>query len=353
MSVTVIADVSRVADGDIVGPFDYKGPIDCSGNPNYPAADAGDVYVVQVAGKIGGASGPNVDVKEQLICRATTAGGTHAAVGANWNRYVSDIPNPLDTADIGVLVQAQDPDLTAIAALTSAADKLPYATGTGAWAMTDLPADGRAVINIHSTKLAAIGALTWAANKMLYLTGAATAAVADLTVLARSLLAASTVEAMAGVLASSYVAGKGGAASANGSLTTEEIARTVSVPALGANSMVTIRAVFECTENAGVKTARVRFGAPGAGAGGSTLTSVAMTNLERLYVDVRFMNQGLTNSQVAVYGVTSAGTSGTSSSAVPSFSVDTSAGIDIVFTTTKDNAADSFVLRSYMVEVHP
>ena len=40
----------------------YKGTIDCSGNPDYPAADCGWLYVVSVAGKIGGASGINLNV---------------------------------------------------------------------------------------------------------------------------------------------------------------------------------------------------------------------------------------------------------------------------------------------------
>jgi hypothetical protein len=31
----------------------FKGGIDCSANPNYPAADAGWTYKVTVAGKIG------------------------------------------------------------------------------------------------------------------------------------------------------------------------------------------------------------------------------------------------------------------------------------------------------------
>lgn len=63
----------------------YKGVIDCSANPNYPAADAGDTHKVSVAGKIGGASGPNVEVGDMLICTTdATASGDHATVGANW-----------------------------------------------------------------------------------------------------------------------------------------------------------------------------------------------------------------------------------------------------------------------------
>lgn len=34
----------------------FKGGIDASTNPNYPAADAGWAYKITVAGKIGGAS---------------------------------------------------------------------------------------------------------------------------------------------------------------------------------------------------------------------------------------------------------------------------------------------------------
>lgn len=43
--------------------------------------------------------------------------------------------------------QPLDPDLTAIGALASAADKLPYATGAGAWALTTFTAAGRALID--------------------------------------------------------------------------------------------------------------------------------------------------------------------------------------------------------------
>jgi len=69
----------------LLDPLLYKGVIDCSGNPNYPAADAGHIWWVSVAGKVGGASGDAVEVGDLLFCKADgSAAGTKAAVGANW-----------------------------------------------------------------------------------------------------------------------------------------------------------------------------------------------------------------------------------------------------------------------------
>ncbi len=64
----------------------YKGAISCSGNPNYPAADAGHVYWVSTAGKIGGVSGINIEVGDLLLCKVdSSATGTQAVVGGNWD----------------------------------------------------------------------------------------------------------------------------------------------------------------------------------------------------------------------------------------------------------------------------
>jgi hypothetical protein len=53
----------------------------------------------------------------------------------------------LQPAAIGTTVQAYDADLSAIAALTSASDKVPYATGAGTWALADFSAAGRALVD--------------------------------------------------------------------------------------------------------------------------------------------------------------------------------------------------------------
>jgi hypothetical protein len=70
----------------------YKGVINCSANPNYPAADAGDTYKISVAGKIGGASGKVVQVGDLVLCCVdSSATGDEAAVGANWDVVQTNI----------------------------------------------------------------------------------------------------------------------------------------------------------------------------------------------------------------------------------------------------------------------
>lgn len=80
-SIKAYADALLAANDAMI----FKGVIDCSGNPNYPAADAGHVYSVSVAGKIGGGSGVNVEVGDSLLCIAdSTASGNQATVGTSW-----------------------------------------------------------------------------------------------------------------------------------------------------------------------------------------------------------------------------------------------------------------------------
>lgn len=71
--------------GNLSGAMVLKGVLDCSASPNYPAGTAGDLYKVSVAGKVGGASGPSVEIGDVVICITTAVTGTHAAVGTSWN----------------------------------------------------------------------------------------------------------------------------------------------------------------------------------------------------------------------------------------------------------------------------
>jgi hypothetical protein len=76
--------VKAYVDTAVVGLLDFKGDLDCSANPNYPAASKGDAYSVSGAGKVGGASGKSVDVGDVVVAKADNAGGTEASVGSSW-----------------------------------------------------------------------------------------------------------------------------------------------------------------------------------------------------------------------------------------------------------------------------
>jgi hypothetical protein len=85
--------VKAYADG-LLGAADamtFKGVIDCSANPDYPAGVQGAFYKVSVAGKIGGASGATVQVGDGVLCTTDNAGGTQAAVGSSWTILQSNV----------------------------------------------------------------------------------------------------------------------------------------------------------------------------------------------------------------------------------------------------------------------
>jgi hypothetical protein len=69
----------------------FQGVIDCSGTPNYPASYKDWYYRVSVAGKIGGSSGHIVEVGDEIICIADSAGGTEATVGTQFMIVNKDI----------------------------------------------------------------------------------------------------------------------------------------------------------------------------------------------------------------------------------------------------------------------
>lgn len=70
----------------------FRGAIDCSSNPNYPAGDQGDLYKVSVAGKIGGANGQPVEVGDSIVCSIDDSpSGPEAAVGFNWFIFQANI----------------------------------------------------------------------------------------------------------------------------------------------------------------------------------------------------------------------------------------------------------------------
>ena len=130
-SIKAYVDASFAANDAMI----FKGATDCSTNPNYPAADAGDTYRVSVAGKIGGASGVNVEAGDMFICNTDgTASGDQATVGTKWNVIQLNIDGALVTTDIGSTVQAYGAVLDDLNTLGAVASDGQFLVGTGAGA---------------------------------------------------------------------------------------------------------------------------------------------------------------------------------------------------------------------------
>lgn len=136
---------------------------------------------------------------------------TNTPAGNVSSATVQDAINELDTEK-----QPVDATLTALAGVTVAADKLIYATGSDTFTTTDLTAAARTVLDDASTsamrttlglaigtdvqaydaELAALAGLTSAADKLPYFTGSGTAAVTDISATARTLIDDASTSAM-------------------------------------------------------------------------------------------------------------------------------------------------------------
>lgn len=175
----------------------------------FSASDVAAVYTITAGGRaVAGLTGA-----ADKVAYYTSAS---AAALTDFTAYGRSLVGVADEAalkalvnlEIGTDVQAYDAELAALAGLTSAADKLPYFTGSGTAAIVDFTAFGRSLVDdtdasaarttlgvvigtnvqAYDAFLASIAALGTAADKIIYTTGIDTAAEAAITTFGRSLI---------------------------------------------------------------------------------------------------------------------------------------------------------------------
>lgn len=131
----------------------FKGIINCSTSPNYPAADTGYQYRVSVAGKIGGPAGPNVEGGDILVCLTDdTAAGTHADVGSHWGIIQTNIDGAVTTAQTDVITNAMLKQMATgtlkgnVTGATAAPADIPISTFVGVYGQCKLVKDGSNIV---------------------------------------------------------------------------------------------------------------------------------------------------------------------------------------------------------------
>lgn len=130
--------------------------------------------------------------------------------------------------------------------------------------------------------------------------------------------------------------------------TAEAIIATVTIPAnvMGLNGRLLIESLWSYTNNANIKTGRIRFG----GLAGTAYMAAAPTTTAGQRVQTIITNRNAANSQVG--GIANSAAVFVASSTSPIVSaVDTTAAVALVFTASLANGADTLSLEQYSVEL--
>lgn len=249
----------------------------------------------------------------------------------------------------------------------SGADWNAYANGAlayyrdGAWEEVS-PREGWIAYVKDTDQLLAYGGAAWilfAPGKLLALSaadrlvgrstsGAGAAEEIVCTAAGRALIDDADARAQCSTLGTWRVLAASAAASAHTGSTSETLLASVAIPAgaLGANGVLRVTSIWSHTNSASVKTPRIRLG----GISGTVVCGPALTTTGSLAIQRTIHNRNAHNSQVTL-GAATSNTFATSTGALLTASIDTSAAQDLVFTGQLANAGETIALETYLVEL--
>ncbi len=135
--------------------------------------------------------------------------------------------------------------------------------------------------------------------------------------------------------------------------TNETVLATVAVPAnsMGANGVLRVRSVWTVTNNANNKTRRIRFGAAGAGTGGTVALGFASASTGSAQHFTQIQNRAATNSQAGMQTGAGSGGFAEASTGATTLAIDTTAATELAITGQLASGADTITLEIYSVEL--
>jgi hypothetical protein len=146
--------------------------------------------------------------------------------------------------------------------------------------------------------------------------------------------------------ADEYVLASSGVAVSHTGDTAKTTLGTVTIPggAIGPNGYITIDVTFSTTNNANAKNIMVEFG-------GNTVTNLTATSTASIRLCKCIFNRNSASSQISVMSAGLSNSYTSSTTTLPTFSVDTGAAVNIVFSCTLANTSDTATLEAYIVKV--
>lgn len=136
-----------------------------------------------------------------------------------------------------------------------------------------------------------------------------------------------------------------------GATTAETVLVTIPLAAnaLGANGFIIVDTTWATTNGLDDKTLRTRFGASGAGTGGTAFKSIVVTAAATFHDGVVIQNKNATNAQEGASAGGLATNFGAATGPAPTSAIDTTAACEVVLSGQKETSGDTLTLLSYRI----